>query len=91
MQIKDIKMKFRDQTILRLAAYEDMLLGGHLTFPLLGKQVQLKRQVHVPRDHQSVTPDRLAELAAEQGIPCVVSDWAEEARTFTPPEPEEVA
>jgi len=68
-------VKHRDKVIHLLRDYEPQMLGGTLTFPLLGQQVVLKKNVTTPGDHQSITPEVLARLAKEQKVGCTVSEW----------------
>lgn len=72
-------IKHRDTTILHLRTYIPMTFGGHLIFPLEGKQIRLKKTVTLAGDSQDVTPDRIAAQAATVGVGCTVTTWQEPA------------
>lgn len=74
---KQITARYRDTVVYRVRAYEWMLFGGSIVFPLLKKEVRLKRNVRVKPDHQSVTPEVLRQLAHEQKVGFQELDWAE--------------
>ena len=83
--------KIENQHVSRLPAYEPMRLNGWIILNDERMKVKLSRTVKTLPDHLPLTSARIAELAAEQGVRCTVTEYTAEVneRPSAPVESEE--
>jgi len=82
---KTAPRKYENCRVSRIPPYEPLRLNGWIELMGEGKKVVLKRTVKTKADHIPLTAERIAQLAAEQGIKCTVHDLVATKPDFVPP------